>query len=237
MNARGFTLVECLIGAAISLFVVCAAMEFMVSAQRRFHDLKTRMEASQGAQAALDKMRIDLLHAGRGLAGPLAAGLVEAVEADEEGLRTASSGAVLVLAADARAGDSRLVLASTEGLGPGREICLLDGPAGEVRTISRVEPPAVILREPLSNDYSPVTGSASLLERVAYFLDRPSGILRRRANGGPAQPALEDIAEAVWRREPGTALVRVRLELNAKGVLPHGMSVLVKNAALAAAGR
>lgn len=233
MRARGFTLIECLIGSAVSLFVICAALELLVSAQRRFLELKERTEASQGALAALDKIRVDVLHAGRGLSGPAAAGLVEAVGSTEEELRMTSLEAALVLAAEAGPGDLRLSLASTADVAPGREICLFDGDSGEVRTVARIEPGAIVLGEPLEGGYSPGAASVSLLERIAFFLDRPSGILRRRVNGGSAQPLLEDAARADWRLGPEMDLVHVRLELRVEGVPPHEMSVFVKNSALA----
>jgi prepilin-type N-terminal cleavage/methylation domain-containing protein len=63
----GFTLVECLVGLALSLIVVTAGLEFFVRAERAFVRLKEREEAGQAALAALDRMRIDLLHARGGL--------------------------------------------------------------------------------------------------------------------------------------------------------------------------
>lgn len=233
MRARGFTLIECLIGTALSLFVVCAALEFLVSAQRHFFKLKERTEASQGALAALDKMRVDLLHAGRGLAGPVAAGLVEAARATVDELMMTSLDATLTLAAEAQAGDLRILLAPTVGVSTGREICLFDGRTGEVRTVARVDLGAVVLGEPLGSGYSPGTATVSLLERVAYFVDRPAGILRRRVNAGSAQPLLEDTANAGWYLDQEADIVTVRLELNGKGGTSHGTSVFVKNAALA----
>lgn len=233
MRARGFSLIECLIGAALSLFVVCAALEFLVSSQKHFFKLKERTETSQSALAALDKMRIDLLHAGRGLAGPVGAGLVEAARATEEELSTTAAQKALALIAEAQAGDLRLSLASTADISAGRVICFFDGLTGETRTVARVEPGAVVLSEPLESGYAPETAAVSLLENVAYFVDRPAGILRRRVNASPAQPLLENTATAGWWHDRETGLVRVRLELTIQGVAPHEMSVFLKNPALA----
>ncbi len=233
MKKSGFTLVECLIGMALSLFVVASSLEFFGLAQKAFLRLKSREEAGQGALAALDKMRIDLLHAGRGLAGEMALGLVEAVRVTDDELRTTSCERELALAGRARAGDIRLLLTATSEIAAGQEICLCDGQTGEVRTVVRVERGAVGLGEPLERDHSPGTATVSLLESVSYFLDGPARILRRRANAGSAQPLLENAAAAVWLFDPAARLVRIRLELNAQGATTYETTVFLKNLALA----
>ena len=233
MRKGGFSLVECLLGMALSLFVITSSLQFFGLAQKVFFRLKEREEAGQGALAALDKMRIDLLHAGRGLAAEAALGLVEAARATDEELRITFLEKALTLVGEARAGDIRLLLASTVDIVSGQEICLSDGSAGEVRTVAAVERGAVILREPLERGYFPDTAAVSLLENVAYFLDGPARILRRRVNAGSAQPLLENIAAAIWICDPGARLVRVRLELSVEGAHPHETTVFLKNPALA----
>ena len=68
MRARGFSLLECLVGLALSLFVVCACLGFFMAAERSYFKLRDGEEAAQGALAAVDKMRVDVLRAGQGLA-------------------------------------------------------------------------------------------------------------------------------------------------------------------------
>lgn len=233
MRKSGFTLVECLIGMALGLFVVLSSLEFLGLAQKAFFRLKAREEAGQGALAALDKMRIDLLHAGQGLSGEMALGLVEAARATDEELRTTSCEKALALAGEARAGDTRLLLVSTADIAAGQEICLCAGIAGEVRTVARVERGAAILAEPLEREYSPATTAVSLLESVAYFLDGRTHVLRRRVNAGSAQPLLENAAAATWQCDTAARLVRVRLELNVQGATTHETTVFLKNLALA----
>ena len=233
MRKDGFSLVECLLGMALSLFIITSSLQFFGLAQKVFFRLKEREEAGQGALAALDKMRIDLLHAGRGLAGEMALGLVEAARAAEDELRTTSLEKPLRLTGTARAGDIRLLLASTADIASGQEICLSDGSAGEVRTVAAVEHGAVSLREPLERDYSLDTAAVSLLENVAYFVDGPARILRRRVNSGSAQPLLENIAAAIWLYDPEARLVRVRLELSVEGAHHYETTVFLKNPALA----
>jgi len=233
MRKGGFTLFECLLGMALSLFVITSSLQFFGLAQKAFFKLKEREEAGQGALAALDKMRIDLLHAGQGLAGEMALGLVEAARATEDELRTIALEKPLKLSGTAHAGDTRLTLASTADIASGQGICFSDGSAGEVRTVASVARGAVILGEPLERGYSPDTAAISLLESVSYFLDGPAGILRRRVNSGSAQPLLENIAAAIWTCDPGTRLVHVRLELSVEGERPHETTVFLKNLALA----
>ena len=229
----GFTLVETLIGLALSLIVIASGVEFFGLAQRTFFRLKAREEAGQAAAAALDRMRIDLLHAGRGLAAEMAAGLVEAVRTGGSELRTTALERRLALAAEALPGATRLALVSTADIATGREIILHDGAAGEARTVAAVEPGAVRLDAPLGRGYAPATAAVSLLENVAYFLDGAARVLRRRANSASAQPVLEDVGAAIWTYDADVRLARLRLEVDVEGAHPYEATVFLKNAALA----
>jgi type II secretory pathway pseudopilin PulG len=232
MRRDGFTLLECLLGLALSLFVILAGLEFFVRAEKAFLRLKEREEAGQAALAALDRMRIDLLHAGRGLSPEIGLGLVEAAEATPDELRTTSLEKELALAADIRAGDARLSLASTADISAGQQLALREGPAGEVRTVVRVDAGAVVIDAPVGRDYARGAASAALVERVTYFLDGNAGILRRRVNTSPAQPLLERVAGAAWSLDAAAHLVRIRLELDTEGAHPHEATVFLKNPAL-----
>ena len=233
MKKDGFTLIECLLGLALSLFVISAGLEFFVRAEKAFLRLKEREEAGQSALAALDRMRIDLLHAGRGLSPEIGLGLVEAAEATPDDLRTAALEKELALAADVRAGDTRLSLLSTEDITAGQRLALRQDEAGEVRTIVRADAGGVVVDAPVERDYLRGAASLALIERVTYFLDGSARILRRRVNTSPAQPLLEGAARAVWSLEAEAHLVRIRLELDIEGAHPHEATVFLKNPALA----
>jgi type II secretory pathway pseudopilin PulG len=229
----GFTLIEGLVGLALSLFIVVAGLGFFIRAEKTFARLKAREEAGQAALAALDRIRIDLLHAGRGLSAEIALGLVVAAEVASGELRTTSAERALRLAATAAAGDTVLRLDSTADIAGGRRVALRQGAAGEVRTVIRVEAGAVVLDAPVERTYAPETAVVSLLELVTCFLDAPAGVLRRRVNGTSAQPLIEDAAAASWILDPAASLARIRLELDTEGAHAHETTVFLKNPALA----
>jgi type II secretory pathway pseudopilin PulG len=233
MKRRGFLLIEALIGLALSVFIAATGFEIFARAERTFLRLKSREEAGQAALAALDKMRIDLLHSGRGLSPEVALGLVAPIEVIMGELRSTSLEKTLVLASDAQAGDTRLAVVSTADVASGQRIVLRQGPSGEVRTISRVETGAVFLDAPLERAYARSAVAVGLLELVTYFRDEASRALRRRVNASSAQPLLEDTAAAAWSLDEGSRLVRIRLEPDAEGVHPHEATVFLKNPALA----
>jgi Tfp pilus assembly protein PilW len=230
---KGFTLAELLVGLALSMFIISSGVEFFALAQKAFLRLKAREEAGQAALAAIDRMRIDLLHAGWGLAGEMGAGLVEAVRADEAELRTAALERSLALAAEIAPGTARLLLASTAGIAAGQEVVLRDGAAGEARIVAGVEPGAVHLDRPVTAAYAPATATVALIEVVSYSLEGPARILRRRVNGGSAQPILENASVAIWTYDPEARLARIRIELDVEGAHPHEATVFLKNPALA----
>lgn len=233
MRIRGFTLVECLIGLALSFIVVTAGLGSYLRIQRDFLRLEEREVSGQAALAAVDRMRIDLLHAGFGLVEESRLGIVEPVLATETELRTASLERTLAPAVEPGAGDTRLILVSTAGVAVGRSISLRSGTGGEVRTVVRIEGTAVVLDSPLTASYPSAYLTLSLLEIVAYYVDGRPGILRRRVNASAAQPLLEDVAAAAWSHDTETGLVRIRIDLAVEGAHPHGTTVFLKNAALA----
>lgn len=233
MSRRGFTLVECLVGLALSLVVVTAGLQFFASAQKLFLSLKEREESGQAALAAVDRIRIDLLHAGRGLAEETALGLVVPVRASDAELRTVCLEKSLRLVADAAAGESRLLLESTADIASGQALSLRDGPTGEVRTVAAIEGSTVVLDSPLGAGYAAATAGLALLENVAYFRDGTTRVLRRRVNASSAQPLLDDVTSVSWVHNPEARLVAIRIEIAAEGATSYGTTVFLKNPALA----
>ncbi len=235
MKARGFSLIECLTALALGFFVICASLEFFVFAEKLFFKLKSNEETGQGVLAALDKMRIDLHHAGQGLVPALRLGLVEAVEVSANILTVRRAGRIHVLSGDARSGDGRLFLTALGDLRPGRRICIWDASGGEVRDIAAVETAtrSIVLGAPLEGDYGRSSATVALLETTVLFLDEGSGILRRRVNLSSAQPLLDDAGSVDFRYDPERNLAVIRLQVPSQGGRAHELSVFPKNPAAA----
>jgi prepilin-type N-terminal cleavage/methylation domain-containing protein len=238
VKARGFSLLECLIGLALSLFIICAALGFFLSAEKRFFRMKEAQEASQSALAALDKMRIDVLRAGEGLTLPVSLGLLEAVTEVPDGIVLLRAEETFGLAEDIPQGETRIRLLSTAGLKSGREICIVDGEKGEVRDVSAVEEDAAVFAMPLDSGYSAAGTAVLLLERTSLTLDVARAVLRRGVNLSPAQPLLENARAAVFHFDPSANIVRIRFGLDSpsQGDKTYELCLFPKNPALAGHG-
>ena len=236
MKARGFSLLECLIGLGLSFLVVCACLQFFIAAEMSYFKLRDREERSQSALAAMDKMRVDILRAGQGLASEAALGLVEpAVESSGVLLLTRAE-RDYVLAADVASGDSQILLASVAELKAGREVIVSDGVNGEVLVISAVAPGAVGVAPPVSRPYKKEKALFRLLETVSLALDARQGVIRRRTNGSAAQPLLENVGAAGFVVDREANLVRVRFSLTSQGDATYELCLFPKNPALARKG-
>ena len=236
MKTGGFTLFECLIGLSLSLFVVCACLGFFGAAQKSYFKLKDKEEAAQSALAALDKMSVDILRAGEGLVQPVAVGLIEPVAESGGGLQIVRAERSYELSADVGAGDTRIQMAATTDLKPGREVCFVDDGNTEVHIVASVEPKAVVIAEPAGRAYALEKTSVLLLEKILLTLDTSQGILRRKVNFSSAQPLLENAAEAGFFVDRTANLVRVRLRLNSQGDAAYELQLFPKNVALAGRG-
>jgi type II secretory pathway pseudopilin PulG len=238
MKSPGFSLLECLIGLALSLFIVCASLGFFLSAQDHFFRLKEAQEAAQSALAAMDKMRIDVLRAGEGLAVPASLGLLEAVSEVPDGLLIVRAEETYGLAEDAPEGETRIRLLGASGLKAGREICIVDGEKGEVRNVAAVEEETAVCEPPLGAGYAAGRASVLLLETTRLTLDEARAVLRRGVNLSPAQPLLENARSAVFRYDRSLNTVRIRFGLDSpsQGGKIYELCLFPKNPALAGHG-
>lgn len=231
MKTRGFSLLELLIVMGFSLLVFAAAFEFFGITRSFFFKLKDAEEDNLTVQAALGKMRIDLLRAGFGLEFAARAGVVEGVM-EGDSLVLTSQEARYLLAADCSAGERRITLEKAPGLGAGDRICLADEEKSERLTISALEGNTVIVSEPLLYSYALADAGFILLEEVSYFLDERASILRRKVNASPAQPLFENagIFEFSYLKEEN--LVRVKLGTKKNTERIYELSVFPKNLGL-----
>jgi len=232
MKKKGFSLLETLIVLGLSLLILLAAFEFFGITRSLFLKLKEAQEKNQAIQAALVKLRIDLLRAGFGLEVPLRAGVIEGIDVTGTSLLILSREETFALSTDASSGERRISLERVSGLSPGRRVCLADEGEAELHTIAALEGTTVVLSGPLEASYLGRAAQLLLLEEVSYFLDDRSGILRRKVNASPAQPLLDDtgLFVPVYRQEDN--LVRVSLAGKTNQERIHEFSVFPKNLGL-----
>ena len=232
MKARGFTLTEVLVGLALSLFMVIAVFEFFGIARDLFGKLKGEEVNTQSAEAALDKIRIDLQKAGQGLVAPMRDATIAGVEINGQTLTIALAERTYLLGQDLLPGQNRVPLATMSGLSAQREVCLVENGWGELHSVATVESAAIVLGEPLQSAFSRLGGQLHLIEKIAYFLDGPSGILRRKVNASPAQPLLEDVAAVDFQYDSSVNLAKAGLSLQNAKRRKYEISVFPKNIGL-----
>jgi prepilin-type N-terminal cleavage/methylation domain-containing protein len=232
MSRKGFTLLEFLISLSLLLIIVLAGFEFFGQARALFFKLKEAEENEEAALAALDKIRIDLAHCGRGLSLPIDLGLLEAVRADPEKLTVISSGGSYRLREDLVQGETRAVLLSSDGLKKGSEICIFDPDKGEVRPILSIEGACLTFSTPLENPYSRETAGLIAVEKTSFFLDRNDRVIRRQVNSSPAQPLLEDAATFLFSYDRTRNLAGIVFTLASHKERTYELSFFPKNAGL-----
>lgn len=234
MTKRGFSLLECLISLSLFFFVVAGALESFVAARKAFFKLKDSETGAQAALAALDKTRIDLLHAGRGLVIPHSLGILEPVSCGGDWIACLRTGTVLSPAGDLVSGQTRITIPGAADLDPGREIVLFDAAKGEVGLVEAVLGEDIILSTPLRNAYVSETTTLVLIETVRVFMDADGRTLRRQANRSPAQPLCENVRSFLVSPEADARLVTIILSLRSQEEKEYGITVFPKNPGLAA---
>jgi prepilin-type N-terminal cleavage/methylation domain-containing protein len=231
MRKRGFSLIEMLLVLGLSLLVFLAAFEFFGITRSLFFKLKDAEENNLAIQAALDKLRIDLLRAGFGLELAIRAGVVEGISTGSS-LIILSLEAKYSLAGDCSSGETRVTLEKTSGLSAGGRVCLADEEKAERHAIAALEGNTAVLSEPLENSYTGADARLFLLEEVTYFLDGRTAILRRKVNSSPAQPLLDNAGLFEFSYLEEDNLARVKLADYKNMERAHELSVFPKNLGL-----
>ncbi len=213
---KGFSLIESLISLSLFLIIVLSSLEFFAYARTHFQILKEEQETNQAAYAALDKMRIDLLHGGSGLLIPAKLAVLDCAFEKDGRLIIYTKEKELPLLDDPVAGQTRIFLKTTKKIKKNRELCLFDSNKGEVKSIASVYKGSLVLSSPLDFSYQKETTSMILLEKISLYLDDAKKILRRKVNNSPSQPLCEDVTFFDFNYQKSSNLARLRFGLEPK---------------------
>jgi len=236
MRKRGFSIIENLISLALGLLVLMAVFEVFGTARSLFLKLKKAEEEAQAAMACLDKMRIDLFHAGTGLSLPIRLGLVDGLDSTDRGICIFSLQESYAVTEDLLPGTVRIPLKTTAGIASGREICILEGRKGERNAVSSCRgDDAITLTAPLAHSYQEDGAQVLLLEKVTLYLDEERSLIRRRVNASSPQPLLEDVHHFDCDFGEENNLVRIRFALKANQEKTYELLVFPKNTGLCSA--
>jgi prepilin-type N-terminal cleavage/methylation domain-containing protein len=232
---RGFSLIESLIALSLFLILILLSSEFFGSARTLFLKLKAAEEESQGALAALEKMKIDLRHAGLGLLTPIKLGVLQGVTQTNRVLLIESSEKTLFILEDLVEGQTRISLESGEEARPGREVCIFDSNKGETKIISALEGNAIILSSPLHFSYQKEESSVCLLEKISLYLEQDNQVIRRKVNSSSPQPLLDDVIQFDLNYDQATNLAKLQFILKTNQEKKYEISFFPKNTGLALA--
>ena len=231
-RSPGFSLLEALLSLTIFFLIFAGSLEFFGTARRVFFRLLSRQENHQAAWSALDRIRSDVLLAGRGLVRPMRLGIV--APAEEAGGRwvLVRAGAAPVLTAGPRAGETTVAVAGANPDWAGKTLCLYDRTRGEKAVILEAVGGILTLSSPLDCDYRIPEASAAVLQTTSLFLDAGQGVLRRKSDSSSAQPLLEDVHSFTFIYDSETCLAEARLSLASAPEEFHALKILARNALL-----
>lgn len=233
MKKRGFSAIESSLSLALFLIIIIAVFETFGITRSFFFKLKTTQEENQAAMAALDKMKVDLLRAGRGLLQPVRQGAVEGIAISSGTLIIYSREKTYSFLKDLSPGENRIVLETATGLSPGREVCVFDEEKAEVKTISSIAGKTVFLTTPLEASFSISETQLALVERTTLFFDEKSGSIRRKVNASSPQPLLDDVLYFEFAYEKELNLAKLSFALKTNKEKKYELLVYPKNVALA----
>ncbi len=237
---KGFSLIESLISLTLFLIIVVSSLEFFAYTRSHFKKLKDQQETNQDAYAALDKMRIDLLHGGSGLLIPSHLGLLDCIFENNGALNIYSKDMELPLLTDIISGQARILLNSTKKIKRDAELCIFDAYKGEVKSIASVNKDSLVFSSPLNFSYQQENTTIILLKKISLFLDEENKILRRKVNASPAQPLCEDVTFFNFNYQNLSNLAKLQFGLKSRSSENQSnkeriyeLSVFPKNMALA----
>ncbi len=232
---KGFSLLESLLSLSLFLIIFLSSLEVFGIARNVFFKLNAEEKKREGVSFALDRMRLDLLDAGRGLDKPIQRRLLEGISRENEVLTLLYKEDEFRADADLLAGQERIFLQGTQTVKKQRQICIQDSKNGEVKTVISSDKDSVILTSPLNFSYAQQETSLVLLRKITYFLDEKTHILRRKVNASPAQPLLEDVSHFFFTYDEPSHLLKLQITLKEEKEKMYEICVFPKNMALAEA--
>jgi len=212
--------------------VLAAALEISQASRKLFSRLKESQEFNHEIWAGLDRIRRDLNQAGYGLQECLLLGLLSGVQNEPSGLAIFTKEASFQLSADLEAGSLIVPLPSSDLVSRGQIVAFVGEGKGEIAVAERVEKNRVVLNKPLHNDYYESSDQIIIIEKILYYLDQASQVLRRKVNLSPAQPLMEQVISFDWHIE-SLGLARVSLTFGGEKETVHEIKVATKNILLA----
>ena len=232
---KGFSLLESLLSLSLFLIIILSSLEVFGIARNVFFKLNAEEKKREGVSFALDRMRLDLLDAGRGLDKPIQWVLLDGISRENDSLTLICKEDEFCTEADLSAGQERISLQGTQIIKKHRQMCIQDSQKGEVKTVISSDKGSIILTSPLNFSYAQQETSLVLLRKITYFLDEKTQILRRRVNTSPAQPLLEDVSQFFFTYDEPTHLLKLQITLKEEKEKMYEICVFPKNMALAEA--
>ena len=229
---RGLTLVETVLSLALFLVVVLAGLESFGTARDVFFKLRESQESRLAALGALDKIRAEVLQAGRGLGALIRLGLAAGLEETAEGWAFWSAENEAAPEHDLEAGETFIPVSGFGEIAAGRKIAVREGENGEMAAVRDSNADGVILASPLGRDYPAARTAVVLLRRAAFFLDESAAILRRKVNASPGQPLLEEVEAFGLVFDPPRGRVSAVLRMRSPADVRYETTIAAKNLAL-----
>lgn len=172
MARRGSSLIEALLAMCLFSLIGLAGLEAFSAGRRVFFKMDADEERDSRAAAGMDRAKLDIREAGRGLGDAIRRGLAAGIAADENGFMVACLEREAAPATALAAGNKIVPLADPDGLAAGRTVCLLSSGGGEIGTIAKVLSDGIELAAPLARDYPGDDASLLLLRTVEILWNR-----------------------------------------------------------------
>ncbi len=197
-TCAGTSLVELLVGSAVSLLLLGGVFTTFASVQRLYEDIDDRSAALQGARLALVWIQRDLMVAGVGL--QLSPVFPTTIPRDDSGIDIRHNpGGVTSFLTEGMSDKRRVDVNSVVGFAPGQRVAVYDAfGAIELADISSIDGGGqrITLDHDLGKRYKQKDGAAIVLvEEISYWVEDFDGVptLMRKEGTDPARPIAGDV--------------------------------------------